>query len=109
MTTSSIRFQHETTTRLLGVFESTKTVSILWRPRTVVEELQGEKERRRRMPARSWQRILENQGRAVGRDPGGEVRQVPRGLAAGQADGSLDAETLERWKKYLAEEHQHPF
>ncbi len=93
---------------LLGVFENTKNGEHPLAPAEVVEEFKRKKN------------AAEDAGKAVAEFENREAAQLAEILAAksarylraarsGTTDGSLDAEILERWKEYLAAEHQHPY
>ena len=93
---------------LLGVFENTKNGEHPLAPVEVVEEFKRKKN------------AAEDAGKAVAEFENREAAQLAEILAAksarylraarsGTTEGSLDAEILERWKEYLAAEHQHPY
>jgi mono/diheme cytochrome c family protein/cytochrome c553 len=93
---------------LLGVFENTKNGEHPLAPAEVVEAF------------KQRQNAAKDAEKAVTEFENKEASELAEMLAAsaakylraarsGASDGSLDAETLDRWRQYLGEEREHPY
>jgi mono/diheme cytochrome c family protein len=93
---------------LLGVFENTKSAEFPLAPKEVVEEF----DRRKKAADESEKAVTkfeDEQATQLAEILAAQSTRYLRAARSGTDDGSLDAETLDRWKEYLTLERQHPY
>ncbi len=93
---------------LSGVFSSTKLSEFPLAPEAQVRDYKARKERIEEQE-KALNEFLDKQAAALSEILAARTTRYLDAVRRGGKDESLDAETLERWTKYLAKEREHPF
>lgn len=93
---------------LSGVFASTKLSEYPLAPEAQVKEFKAKKEKIEEKE-KELSEYLDRQALQLGEILAAQTARYLGAARRGGKDETLDAETLERWTKYLAKEREHPF
>ncbi|MCC6539417.1 MAG: PSD1 domain-containing protein [Bryobacterales bacterium] len=93
---------------LSGVFASTKLSEYPLAPAERVKDFKDGKERIE-AAEKELADYLDKQALALSEILAAQTARYVEAVRTGPKDAALDAETLERWTKYLAKDHEHPF